>query len=120
MASHRWKRCARHPAPDGTGNPYLALAAIVSAGADGVERQLDPGEPFEGTLKDATERFGPRPLPRNLREALEALQRDSGYLTAAGAFPQGLIDFWCEYKWAESEAIMLRPHPWEYNLYYGS
>ncbi len=105
--------------PDATGNPYLALAAIVLAAADGVRRKLDPGKPFQGTLAEATAKYGPNGLPRSLPEALAALKRDNEYLCRDDVFPRGLLDFWDSYKYAEAEAIMLRPHPWEYSLYYG-
>lgn len=106
--------------PDGTGNPYLALAAIVLAAADGIRRELDPGIPYQGKLEAATAKFGTNVLPRSLPEALKAMKGDCDYLRHGDAFPQGLLDFWDRYKYAEAEAIMLRPHPWEYNLYYGS
>jgi glutamine synthetase len=59
-------------------------------------------------------------LPRSLPEALKAMKGDCDYLCHGDVFPHGLLDFWDRYKYAEAEAIMLRPHPWEYNLYYGS
>lgn len=105
--------------PDATGNPYLAMAAVLLAGLDGVERGLDPGLPFQGGLKDAQKRFGRRALPRILGEALAALKKDSDYLRREGVFSDGLLRFWHEYKLAEAEAVLLRPHPWEYSLYYG-
>ncbi len=106
--------------PDGTANPYLGIAAIVMAGLDGIVRELDPGVPFQGGLRDAQRKFGRRALPRILSEALVRLKKDSGYLRRDGVFPEGLLGFWHEYKMAEAEAVLLRPHPWEYNLYYGS
>lgn len=106
--------------PDGTGNPYLTIAAMAMAGLDGIARKLDAGMPFQGELRDAAEKFGSKPLPRSLPEALVALKRDSDYLRRAGVFPAGLLDFWLNYRHAEAEAVHLRPHPMEYSLYYGS
>ncbi len=105
--------------PDGTCNPYLAMAAMVLAGVDGVVRKIDPGMPFKGNLKDAKRKFGSRTLPRILPDALAALNKDGGYLRQDDVFTEGLLDFWHKYKQAEAESVMLRPHPWEYNLYYG-
>lgn len=105
--------------PDASGNPYLAMAAVLLAGLDGIERGLDPGLPFQGKLKDAQRKFGRRQLPRILGEALAALRKDSDYLRRDDVFSDGLLAFWHEYKMAEAEAVLLRPHPWEYNLYYG-
>jgi len=105
--------------PDGTCNPYLAIAAVVLAGVDGIVRKLDPGMPFQGKLKDAEKKFGSHALPRSLPEALAALRKDNDYLRRDDVFSEGILDFWQRYKQAEAESIMLRPHPWEYNLYYG-
>jgi glutamine synthetase len=105
--------------PDGSSNPYLAIAAVLLAGLDGIRNELDPGLPFQGGLKEAQRRYGRRALPRVLGEALKAMKRDSGFLKQGGTFPDGMLDFWYSYKLAESEAVLLRPHPWEFNLYYG-
>jgi len=106
--------------PDGTCNPYLAIAAMALAGADGVSRRLDAGLPFQGGLADATAQFGSKALPRTLSEALAAMKQDCDYLRRDGVFPDGLLEFWDSYRQAESEAVQLRPHPWEFSLYYGS
>lgn len=105
--------------PDGTCNPYLAMAAMVLAGADGVARRLDAGLPVRGKAEDAARTYGAKALPGSLPEAVAALERDSDYLKQGGAFPQGLLDFWCRQKRAEASSVMMRPHPWEYELYFG-
>jgi glutamine synthetase len=105
--------------PDGMCNPYLAMAAMVLAGVDGVMRKLDPGESFSGKAEEAARAFGDRELPRTLRDAVAALEEDSDYLRRDGIFPAGLLDYWCCQKRSESEQVLRRPHPWEYNLYYG-
>ena len=105
--------------PDSSCNPYLAIAAVLLAGLDGITRELDPGVPFQGGLRDAQKKFGRRALPRTLTEALRAMRKDDGYLRREGIFSEGLLDFWYDYKLAEDESVQLRPHPWEYDLYYG-
>ncbi|HDR00252.1 MAG TPA: type I glutamate--ammonia ligase [candidate division WOR-3 bacterium] len=105
--------------PDGTGNPYLTIAAMALAGLDGITRRLDAGMPFQGELRDAAEEFGSKLLPRSLPEALAALRKDSDYLCRADVFPTSLLEFWLGYRRAEADAVHLRPHPREYDLYYG-
>ncbi len=105
--------------PDGTCNPYLAMAAMVLAGVDGVIRKLDPGESFTGRHEDAVQAFGDRALPGTLPDAIAALEKDSDYLRRDGVFPAGLLDYWARQKRSEAAQVLLRPHPWEYNLYYG-
>jgi len=105
--------------PDGSCNPYLAMAAMVLAGVDGVVRKLDAGMPLRGKAEDAAKTRGAKLLPGSLPEAASALERDSDYLKQGGVFQEGLLDFWCWQKRAEAAAVMLRPHPWEYELYYG-
>ena len=105
--------------PDASGNPYLGIAAVLLAGLDGIRKETDPGMAFQGTQQEAEKKYGGNVLPRILSEAMVALKEDCGYLTEDGVFPGGLLEFWNEYKMTEAEAVLLRPHPWEYNLYYG-
>lgn len=92
--------------PDSTANPYLALAAIILAGLDGMERRLEPGV-------DAAEPGGAR-LPHCLEEALESLAADKGFLAAGGAFSDRLIGAWIADRWAR-DILPVRsvPHPAE-------
>ncbi|MFO7638281.1 MAG: type I glutamate--ammonia ligase [bacterium] len=106
--------------PDGTCNPHLAIAAMALAGLDGITRRLEAGMPFQGGLRDAEEKFGSKLLPRSLSDALAALKQDSDYLRCDGVFPDELLEFWARYRQAEADAVRLRPHPWEFQLYYGS
>lgn len=92
--------------PDATANPYLAFAAVLLAGLDGVERRL--ASPVDG---DAPLRAG---VPHSLEAALDRLKEDRGFLTAGGAFTDDLIGAWVEDRWARQIVpIRSRPHPWE-------
>lgn len=101
--------------PDATANPYLALAAILLAGLDGIKKMIDPGLPRKG--KDMRSRA--RPVPVSLSAALKELECDHDYLTGEGIFTEETIKKWMELKMLEVEAVAKRPHPWEFNLYYG-
>lgn len=105
--------------PDATANPYLSLAAVLQAGLDGIVKKIDPGEPLEGGPDSAGQDSGSKALPGSLEAALAELRADYGYLTAGGAFTPDTIDKWIELKLSEADALAKRPHPWEYNLYYG-
>lgn len=95
--------------PDATANPYLAFAAILLAGLDGVERRLEP--PVNG---DAP--MGVR-VPHCLESALDALDADRGFLTAGGAFSDGIIEAWISDRWTRHVLpVRSRPHPWELSL----
>lgn len=113
--------------PDATCNPYLAMAAMLLAGLDGIERQLDPRDlgfgPYDqGVFHRSTEaelREKIRPLPRSLAEALDALGADHAFLLKGGVFTEDIIDTWIASK-TETEAmeIQQRPHPYEIELYF--
>lgn len=107
--------------PDPTANPYLAFAALLMAGLDGIQRQLDPGAPFDRDLYAASPEDLARisSVPGSLEEALAALQADRGFLEAGGVFPPDLIDAWIEWKRnAEAREVRMRPHPHEFALYF--
>lgn len=105
--------------PDASANPYLALAAILLAGLDGVKKQIDPGLPVSGRGGTKEMRSRGKPVPTSLAEALRELERDNSYLVEPGVFPKETIEKWIGLKMREVEAIERRPHPWEFNLYYG-
>ncbi len=106
--------------PDATCNPYLAFAAMLMAGIDGIKRKLDPGQPLNKDLfslsKADLEKIPT--LPTSLGEALEALRKDHQFLLEGGVFPQDLIDVWIDLKAQEVDELGKRPHPYEYQLYY--
>jgi glutamine synthetase len=104
--------------PDATANPYLAFAAMLMAGIDGVENDLDPGSPADYDLfEDPSGRIAQ--VPGSLSEALDALESDHTFLTRGGVFSEDLIRTWIEYKREnEVDVVRLRPHPAEFALYY--
>jgi glutamine synthetase len=107
--------------PDPSANPYLAFSAMLMAGLDGIENRIDPGEPLDkdiygmskAELKDVPK------MPGSLDEAMDALEKDHAFLLKGDVFSRDLIETWIEYKREkESDAIKLRPHPKEFELYY--
>lgn len=107
--------------PDATSNPYLAFAAMVCAGIDGIKNQIDPGEPLNVDIYDLSpEALSKIPsTPGSLEAALEALEQDHGFLLAGGVFQADFIKNWIEYKLDnEINPMRLRPHPYEFALYY--
>jgi glutamine synthetase len=104
--------------PDATANPYLAFAAMLMAGLDGIENDLDPGSPADYDLfEDSSERIAQ--VPGSLAEALDALESDHAFLTRGGVFSEDIIRTWIEYKREnEVDFVSLRPHPAEFALYY--
>ena len=106
--------------PDGTANIYLAFAAMLLAGLDGIKNKIDPGEAFNGEFaKLSPEELKKYPLlPDSLTRALEALEADIDFLCEDNVFTTELIDTWVKIKLNEVEQIRLRPHPWEFRLYY--
>lgn len=107
--------------PDPSANPYLAFSACLMAGLDGVANRIEPPAPVDKDLYDLPpEELAKVPqVPSSLDEALRALEADNQYLKAGGVFTDDLIETWIEYKRKnEVDAIRLRPHPWEFALYY--
>jgi glutamine synthetase len=108
-------------APDPSCNPYLAFSAMLMAGLDGIRNKIEPPPPVDKNLYDLPpEELADIPtVPSSLDEALEALKADHSFLLEGDVFTQDVIDTWIEYKTeAEVDAIRLRPHPWEFHLYY--
>jgi glutamine synthetase len=107
--------------PDATSNPYLAFAAMLCAGIDGIKNQIDPGEPLDKDIYDLSpEELANVPsTPGSLEGALEALEKDHAFLTETGVFTEDFINTWIEYKLDnEVNPMRLRPHPYEFALYY--
>ncbi|MEK6690440.1 MAG: type I glutamate--ammonia ligase [Nitrospirota bacterium] len=107
--------------PDPSCNPYLAFAAMLMAGLDGIENKIDPGEPLD---KDIYE-LGPEELasvpsmPASLEDALDHLEADNEFLLKGDVFTQDALDTWISYKRTkEVDALRLRPHPYEFFLYF--
>jgi glutamine synthetase len=109
--------------PDPTANPYLAFSALMLAGLDGIRNEIDPGPPLDVDLFELTEAELAElsQVPASLEEALDALEADHDFLLAGGVFTDDLIATWIDLKRRlEAEPVRLRPHPWEFALYYGS
>jgi glutamine synthetase len=107
--------------PDPSCNPYLAFSAMLMAGLDGVQNRIEPRDPVDKDLYDLPpEALAEVPtVPASLDESLEALEEDNAFLRAGGVFTDDLIETWIGYKRAsEIDAIRLRPHPYEFALYY--
>jgi len=110
--------------PDATCNGYLAMAAMLLAGLDGVRRGLDPSAMGFGPVDDnvfawpESRRASIRPLVDSPAAAMRALARDHDYLLAGDVFPREIIDVWIAKKTTESADIQSRPHPHEFAMYY--
>ncbi|MDB9519702.1 type I glutamate--ammonia ligase [Roseofilum reptotaenium CS-1145] len=107
--------------PDATCNPYLAFAAMLCAGIDGIKNKIDPGEPLDVDIYDLSpEELAKIPsTPGSLLDALKALEADHEFLTAGGVFTEDFVTNWIEYKLDnEVNPMRLRPHPYEFALYY--
>jgi glutamine synthetase len=107
--------------PDPSCNGYLAMSAIMMAAMDGINNKIDPGEPLDKDIYDLPpEELAKVPTtPGSLKEALLALKEDHAFLLKSDVFTQDVIDTWIEYKMEnEVNALALRPHPWEFALYY--
>ncbi len=119
-ASPKAKRVEFRP-PDPSCNPYLAFAAMLMAGLDGVLNKLDPGEPLDKDIYDLSpeEMKGVPSMPASLDEALDCLEEDHDFLTKGDVFTEELIETYINYKrTAEAQAVRLRPHPYEFAMYY--
>lgn len=107
--------------PDPSANPYLAFSAMLMAGLDGIQNQIDPGQPLDKdiyTLSPA-EAEGIPTVPGSLDQALLALEADHEFMLKGDVFTADVLDTWIEYKRKrEIDPVRLRPHPWEFNLYF--
>ncbi|MGC4031856.1 MAG: hypothetical protein QM754_09020 [Tepidisphaeraceae bacterium] len=107
--------------PDSSCNPYLAFSAITMAAIDGIKNKIDPGEPIDRNLYD----LSPEELakidkaPTSLERALEALEQDHEFLLAGNVFTADVIHYWIKYKREnEVDALRVRPHPFEFCMYF--
>jgi glutamine synthetase len=106
--------------PDPSSNPYLAFAAQLMAGIDGIQNRIEPPAPIDKDIYElpAEEAKGIKQVPNSLNEALDALEADHEFLTQGNVFTQDLIETWIEYRRSELQEFQLRPHPHEFELYY--
>jgi glutamine synthetase len=119
LASPKAKRVEFRP-PDPTANPYLAFSAMMMAGLDGIERGLKPANPIDTDLYELSEEelSGITLVPDSLPAAMDALEADHEFLLKGGVFTRDLLDEWTSFRRTEAAEIGLRPHPWEFPLYY--
>ena len=119
-ASPKAKRIEFRP-PDPSCNPYMAFAAMLMAGLDGIENKMDPGHPLDKDIYELDpEEVSTIPsMPSSLEEALDAVERDHAFLMKGDVFTEELLRTYVEYKRTkEVEAIRQRPHPYEFEMYY--
>ncbi|MGJ9371806.1 type I glutamate--ammonia ligase [Nesterenkonia sp. CF4.4] len=108
-------------APDPSSNPYLAFAAQLMAGLDGIRNRIEPADPIDKDLYElpAEEAASIQKAPGSLEEALAALEADHEFLLEGGVFTEDLVKAWIEYKREEEIApLNLRLNPYEFELYY--
>jgi glutamine synthetase len=107
--------------PDSSCNPYLALSAITMAAVDGIENRIDPGEPIDKDLYSLSpeQQSKLRSAPASLEQALTELENDHDYLLKGDVFTPDVIHYWIKYKREnEVDALRIRPHPWEFCMYF--
>jgi glutamine synthetase len=107
--------------PDPSCNPYLGFAAMLMAGLDGIQNKIDPGGPLDKNLYDLPpEEMNAVPkTPASLEEALNALEGDHKFLLQGDVFTGDVIETWLSYKRGrECDSVRLRPHPYEFMLYF--
>jgi glutamine synthetase len=107
--------------PDPSANTYLAFAAMLMAGLDGIRKKIKPGDPLDRDIYhlDAAAAAKVKQVPGSLEEVLDALEEDHEFLLEGGVFTKDLIETWIAYKREkEVDAVRLRPHPYEFHLYY--
>ncbi|MFC1512146.1 type I glutamate--ammonia ligase [Candidatus Latescibacterota bacterium] len=107
--------------PDGSCNPYLAFSAMLMAGIDGIQNKIDPGDPLDKDIYDLPpEELANVPtMPGSLEVALDELEKDHEFLMKGDVFTEDVIDTWIEYKRRnEVDTLRMRPHPWEFAMYY--
>ena len=107
--------------PDSSANAYLAFAAMLMAGLDGIASKIEPGDPLDKNIYDlpAEEAKNIQQVPGSLEESLAALEQDHAFLNNGDVFTEDVIQTWLDYKRRrEIDPVRLRPHPWEFYLYF--
>jgi len=107
--------------PDSSSNPYLAFSAILMAGLDGILNRIDPGQPMDKNIYDLPpEEIKNIPsVPGSLEEAIDSLEKDHDWLTKGDVFTEDVLEGWINYKRNnEINQLKLRPHPYEFMLYF--
>ena len=107
--------------PDPSCNAYLSFSAMLMAGLDGVQNKIEPDNPpldkntYELSAREARRM---KTVPGTLAEALDALERDKAFLLKGDVFTPDVIETWLEYKREEMPKVRLRPHPYEFHLFF--
>lgn len=107
--------------PDASANPYLAMSAMLMAGLDGIAKKINPPAPIDKDLYELEpeEKAKVKSTPGSLEEVLNALENDHDFLLKGNVFTKDLIETWLEYKRKkENDPVRLRPHPYEFALYF--
>src|SRR6478735_2907152 len=106
--------------PDPSSNPYLAFAACLLAGLDGIQNKIEPLPPVDKDLYELPpeEHANIPQVPASLADVVNRLEADHDYLLEGGVFTSDLIEMWIKLKREEIDAIRLRPHPYEFDMYY--
>ena len=106
--------------PDPSANPYMAFAAMLMAGLDGIQNKIHPGEPMDKNLYDLPpeELMDVPTVCGSLRQAMEALTQDHEFLLAGDVFTKDQIEAYAELRWEEIHAFEHAPHPIEFEMYY--
>jgi glutamine synthetase len=108
-------------APDPSCNPYLCFAALLMAGLDGVQNRIDPGEPVDKDLYELPPEEARliKQVPGSLGDVLDALETDCEFLLKGDVFTPDLLEAYIAYKReTELDPVRMRPHPYEFTLYY--
>jgi glutamine synthetase len=117
--SPKAKRIEYRP-PDAAANPDIAMSAMLMAGLDGIQNKIDPGEPLDKNIYELppSELKKVPFMPSSLTEACDALEKDHKFLLQGDVFTEDVIETWLDMKRKEQDQIRLRPHPWEFHMYY--
>ncbi|MDE3067665.1 MAG: type I glutamate--ammonia ligase [Verrucomicrobiota bacterium] len=117
--SPKSKRLEYRP-PDPSANPYLCFAAMLMAGLDGIQNKIDPGEPIDKNMYELPPEEHAK-IPQilgSLEEAVQALEKDHDFLLKGDVFTEDFLEMWISNKRKEADAIRLRPHPYEFFMYF--
>ena len=106
--------------PDPSANPYLAFAALMMAGLDGIQNKIHPGDPADKDLYDlpAEEALAIPTVAETLSQALDCLAEDHEFLTKGGVFTEDMIQGYIDLKREEVEKLNMTTHPVEFQMYY--
>jgi glutamine synthetase len=105
--------------PDPSCNPYLSFSAMLLAAIDGIQNKIDPGKPLDVNIYESESAHDVPQTPGSLTESLAALEKDHDFLLQGSVFSTDVIETWIGYKRAnEVDPLRLRPHPYEFMLYY--